>query len=66
MGVVVEQNPTTLLLRACGCFYSATLRQAVPVTLIDLADAGQLERIVGREDPENWPFKSLDRFWAGD
>jgi hypothetical protein len=66
LGVVVEQNPTTLLLPRVRVFYSATLRQALPVTLIDLADAGQLERIVGREDPENWPFKSLDRFWAGD
>ena len=66
LGVVVEQNPTALLLPRVRVFYSATLRQAVPVTLIDLAEAGQLERIVGREDPENWPFKSLDRFWAGD
>ena len=66
LGVVVEQNPTALLLPRVRVFYSATLRQAVPVTLIDLAEAGQPERIVGREDPENWPFKSLDRFWAGD
>ena len=66
LGVVVEQNPTALLLPRVRVFYSATLRQAVPVTLIDLAEAGQPERIVGREDPENWPFKSLDWFWAGD
>lgn len=66
LGVVVEQNPTALLLPRVRVFYSATLRQAVPVTLIDLAEAGQPERIVGREDPENWPFKSLDSFWAGD
>ncbi|WP_425054213.1 HD-GYP domain-containing protein [Pseudomonas abyssi] len=66
LGVVVEQNPTALLLPRVRVFYSATLRQAVPVTLIDLAEAGQPERIVGREDPEQWPFKSLDSFWAGD
>ena len=66
LGVVVEQNPTALLLPRVRAFYSATLRQAVPVTLIDLAEAGQPERIIGREDPEQWPFKSLDSFWAGD
>ena len=66
LGVVVEQNPTALLLPRVRGFYSATLRQAVPVTLIDLAEAGQPERIIGREDPEQWPFKSLDSFWAGD
>ncbi len=66
LGVVVEQNPTALLLPRVRVFYSATLRQAVPVTLIDLAEAGQPERIIGREDPEQWPFKSLDSFWAGD
>ncbi|UJJ31073.1 HD-GYP domain-containing protein [Halopseudomonas maritima] len=66
LGVVVEQNAGALLLPYVRVFYSATLKQAVPVTLINLAEPGENERIQAREDPQDWPFKNLERFWMGD
>ncbi len=66
LGVVVEQNAGALLLPHVRVFYSATLKQAVPVKLINLAEPDESERIQAREDPQDWPFKNLERFWMGE
>lgn len=66
LGVVVEQSACSLLTPKVSVFYSVRLKQAVPVTLIDLADTHETDRIIGRESPEEWPFKHLDRLWLPD
>ena len=66
LGVVVEQGTSSLLTPKVSVFYSVRLKQGLPVTLIDLADAHETDRIIGRESPEDWPFKHLDRLWLPD
>ncbi|OWL91221.1 HD-GYP domain-containing protein [Halopseudomonas aestusnigri] len=66
LGVVVEQGTSSLLTPKVSVFYSVRLKQGLPVTLIDLADAHETDRIIGRESPEDWPFKQLDRLWLPD
>ena len=63
LGVVVEQNSGSLLTPKVRVFYSVKLKQRVPVSLVDLANADEKDRIVGRENPEDWPFKNLDALW---
>ncbi len=63
LGVVVEQSTASLLMPKVSVFYSVRLKQGLPVTLLDLADPAEKDKIVGRENPEDWPFKNLDRLW---
>jgi len=63
LGVVVEQNSGSLLTPKVRVFYSVKLKQRVPVSLVDLANADEKDRIVGRENPEDWPFKNLEALW---
>lgn len=63
LGVVVEQSGNALLTPKVSVFYSVRLKQALPVTVIDLADEQETDRIVSRESPEDWPFNQLDRLW---
>tara|TARA_R110000822_G_scaffold8592_1_gene33758 strand:- start:543 stop:848 length:306 start_codon:yes stop_codon:yes gene_type:complete len=63
LGVVVEQSTASLLTPKVSVFYSVRLKQGLPVTLLDLADPAEKDKIVGRENPEDWPFKNLDRLW---
>ncbi|MBA3930850.1 MAG: phosphodiesterase [Xanthomonas sp.] len=63
LAVVVEQNPGTLLAPRVRVFYSAKLRKHVLMTDLDLATAGDHERIVGVESPEKWGFRELEKLW---
>lgn len=63
LGVVIEQSGNSLLTPKVSVFYSARLKQALPVTVIDLADEHETDRITSRESPEDWPFKQLDQLW---
>ncbi|MEH6566189.1 MAG: HD-GYP domain-containing protein [Halopseudomonas sp.] len=63
LGVVVEQGEGSLLTPRVRVFYSIRLGRAVPVQLVDLADAQEVERITGRENPDDWPFNNLDALW---
>ena len=63
LGVVVEQNSGSLLTPKVRVFYSVKLKQRVPVSLVDLANADEKDRIVGRENSEDWPFKNLEALW---
>jgi putative nucleotidyltransferase with HDIG domain len=63
LAVVVEQNPTTLLAPRVRVFYSVKQRKHVLMTDLDLATAGDRERIVGVESPEKWGFRDLEKVW---
>lgn len=63
LAVVVEQNPATLLAPRVRVFYSVRLRKHVLMTDLDLATAGEHERIVGVESPEKWGFRDLEKVW---
>ncbi len=63
LGVVVEQSKASLLVPKVSVFYSLRLKQGMPATVIDLACEDEKDRIVGRENPEDWPFRNLDSLW---
>ncbi|SDS13873.1 HD-GYP domain, c-di-GMP phosphodiesterase class II (or its inactivated variant) [Halopseudomonas sabulinigri] len=63
LGVVVEQGKESLLVPKVSVFYSIRLKQGTPVTVVDLASEHEKDRIVGRENPEDWPFRNLDSLW---
>lgn len=63
LAVVVEQNPTTLLAPKVRVFYSARQRKHVLMSDVDLATAGEEERVVGVESPEKWGFRDLEKVW---
>jgi putative nucleotidyltransferase with HDIG domain len=63
LAVVVEQNPATLLAPRVRVFYSVKQRKHVLMSDLDLATAGDRERIVGVESPEKWGFRDLEKVW---
>ena len=65
LGVVVEQNPQSLLTPQVKVFFSVRSQVHIRPELIDLAAQGCSDRIVGRESNDKWKFKQLDELWAG-
>lgn len=63
LAVVVDQNPAALVAPRVKVFFSTKSGMPIPVHLLDLAESGTNERIVGREPPENWNFGRLDELW---
>ena len=63
LAVVVEQNPATLLAPRVRVFYSAKSRTHLLRVDVDLATAGERERIVGVESPAKWGFRDLEKLW---
>ncbi|ALZ86429.1 phosphodiesterase [Pseudomonas oryzihabitans] len=63
LAVVVEQHPDSLLTPRVRVFFSARSRTPLPQRLLDLARPPADERIVRREDPEEWGFRNLERLW---
>lgn len=63
LAVVVEQHPDSLLTPRVRVFFSARSRTPLPQRLLDLARPPANERILRREDPEEWGFRNLQRLW---
>jgi putative nucleotidyltransferase with HDIG domain len=63
LGVVVDQNPTSLVTPRVRVFFSTKSNMPIPVQLVDLAAPLTSDRIVGREPPENWNFGHLEDLW---
>ncbi|WP_077032594.1 HD-GYP domain-containing protein [Pelomonas sp. KK5] len=63
LAVVVDQNQASLVTPLVRVFFSARSRQPVPVELVDLSRPDMADRILGRENPRDWGFTDLDRFW---
>ncbi len=64
LGVVVEQSEQSLLKPKVKVFFSTKSQSYIKPEAIDLARSA--EKIAGREDPEKWGIKDIDRYWAGD
>lgn len=63
LGVVLDQNSTSLLTPKVKVFFSARSRTPIPQEVIDLARPAGRDRIVGRESAVEWGFRDLDELW---
>lgn len=64
LGVVVEQNPQTLLKPRLKVFFSTKSRSYIAPQIVDLAKSA--EKIVAREDAEKWGITDVNRFWVAE
>lgn len=65
LAVVVEQHEKSLLTPKVKVFFSAKSRLPLPQEIVDLAKWAGQEKIIGREDPQEWGFRNLDELWSG-
>ncbi|WP_298834705.1 HD-GYP domain-containing protein [uncultured Piscinibacter sp.] len=65
LGVVVEQNGSSLVSPKVKLFFSTRSNMPVPVEPVDLSASGCHDAIVARESNAQWKFPHLDELWAG-
>jgi HD-GYP domain-containing protein (c-di-GMP phosphodiesterase class II) len=65
LAVVMEQNEKSLVAPRVKLFFSTQTQRAIPPELLDLAEPGCTDAIVGRESNKQWKFAHLDELWAG-
>ena len=63
LGVVLEQSDSSLLTPRIKVFFSAKIKAPILQEVIDLATLIGVEKIIGRESPEDWGFRNLDALW---
>ncbi|MDR2164044.1 MAG: HD-GYP domain-containing protein [Zoogloeaceae bacterium] len=64
LGVVIEQTQKSLLTPRIKVFFSTKSKSRVPPEIVDLSRPNCPEKIVSREEPDNWDFSDLDHLWA--
>ncbi|MDP1657456.1 MAG: HD-GYP domain-containing protein [Hylemonella sp.] len=65
IGVVVEQTSKSLTTPCVKVFFSTKSNLRIPPEIIDLSRPGCPDKIVNREDPEQWRFSDLNVLWSG-
>lgn len=65
LAVVVEQNESSLLSPRVKVFYSAKTKMPIIQETLNLSKLTGKEKIIGRESPDDWGFKNLDKLWSG-
>lgn len=65
LGVVTEQNETSLLMPKVKVFFSAKMKTPILQETLDLSKLIGKEKIIGRESPDDWGFRNLDELWSG-
>ncbi len=65
LAIVTEQTEQQLLKPKVKVFYSIRARQMLTHQLLDLSQAGCEDKIIGRENPDEWGFGRLEHLWAG-
>ena len=63
LAVVTEKNEVNLLKPKVKVFFSTKSNMPIEQRVIDLAQAGCSESIIGRESVEDWGFPNLDDLW---
>lgn len=64
LGVVIEQSETSLLTPRVRVFFSTKSNTHLAPIVIDLGLPGEREQIAKSEDPAQWDFPHLDRYWT--
>lgn len=65
LAVVLEQNPHSLLAPKVKVFFSTLSSTPLLPSVIDLAKPANVDKIIARENPENWNFPFLNQLWSG-
>ena len=65
LGIVMEQNPKSLLVPRLKVFYSTKAQARIRPEVVDLGQPGCREKIASREDPDKWNFPDLNQLWGG-
>ncbi|MDP4074340.1 HD-GYP domain-containing protein [Acidovorax sp. A1169] len=65
IGVVTEQGQQSLTSPKVKVFFSTKSDMRIPPVTIDLAEPQCTEKIVAREDPDQWKFPDLNELWSG-
>ena len=65
LGVVMEQNPQSLVNPTVKLFYATRTQMPMTPELLDLNRPGCKDSIVGRESNRHWKFTHLEELWAG-
>lgn len=65
LGVVTEQNETSLLTPKVKVFFSAKMKTPILQETVDLSKLIGKEKIISRESPDDWGFRNLDELWSG-
>ena len=64
LGVVIEQSETSLLTPRVRVFFSTKSNTHLAPAIVDLGVPGEREQIVKSEDPAQWNFIDLKRYWT--
>jgi HD-GYP domain-containing protein (c-di-GMP phosphodiesterase class II) len=65
LAVVTEQTGASLINPKVKVFFSTKSNMRIVPEIIDLSRPGCVEKIVGREDPDEWRFPDLNELWTG-
>lgn len=65
IGVVLEQQTSSLLTPKVRVFFSAKSKTPIPLEVVDLAKLAGRDRIIARESAEEWGFRDIDQLWTG-
>ncbi len=65
LAVVMEQTDQQLLKPKVKVFFSVRQHKSLSPEELDLSKADCDDKIIGRENPEDWGFGRLDHLWAG-
>ncbi|HXC60107.1 MAG TPA: hypothetical protein VN645_12370, partial [Steroidobacteraceae bacterium] len=63
LAVVVEQNQHKITAPRVKVFFSTKNNTQLKPQLLDLAQSGVTDKIVGREAREAWPFQHIEELW---
>jgi len=64
IGVVIEQSKGALTLPVVKAFYVVATKERIVPVVTDLSVRGCKERIIARENPDQWKFEGLDAMWS--
>ena len=62
---MMKSKAMAMLTPKVKVFFSAKSRLPLPQEIVDLAKWAGQEKIIGREDPQEWGFRNLDELWSG-
>jgi putative nucleotidyltransferase with HDIG domain len=65
IGVVMEQQATSLLAPRVKVFFSAKSKTPIEQEVLDLSKLVGRDKIVARESAEEWGFRNIDTLWTG-